>query len=77
MHQTYDYGPGFRREFALDSGLRADAVNLQTREVLELKPNNPRAIRLGNQQLEDYIAELNEMYPGSPWTGKVVTYDRP
>ena len=52
-------------------------ANLQTREVLELKPNNPRQIRLGNQQLNDYIAELNEMYPGEPWTGRVVTYDRP
>lgn len=76
MHKTYDYGPGFEREFRLDSGRRVDGINFETREVIELKPNNPRAIRLGNQQLEDYIAELNDMYPGSPWTGKVATYDR-
>jgi len=78
MHQTYDYGPGFRREFELDSGRRADAVNLQTREVIELKPNNPRQIRQGNQQLQGYIDELNQMYPTGPWfTGRVETYDRP
>ena len=44
--------------------------------MLELKLN-PRATGLGNQRMEGYIGELNEMFPGSPWTGKVVTYDRP
>lgn len=44
IHKTFDYGPGFRREFSLPSGRRADAVNLRAREVVELKPNNPRAI---------------------------------
>ena len=78
MHQTYDYGPGFRREFLLDSGRRADAVNIGTREVIELKPNNPRQIRQGNQQLQGYIDELNDMYKTGPrWTGRVETYDRP
>ena len=77
MHASYDYGPGFEREFTLGSGRRVDALNMETREVIELKPNNPRQIRLGNRQLDEYIAELNEMYPGTPWTGKVVTYDRP
>lgn len=58
--------------------MRADAVNLQTREVIELKPNNPRQIRQGNQQLQGYIDELNQMYPTGPrFTGRVETYDRP
>jgi putative transposase len=49
-----------------------------SREVIELKPNNPRAIRMGNKQLDDYIKELNEMYLEGPrWTGRVETYDRP
>ena len=76
MHATYDYGPGFAREFTLDAGGRVDAINFATREVLELKPNNPRAIRLGGKQLEGYLEKLNEQFPGDPWTGKVVTYER-
>ncbi|GAB3264633.1 DNRLRE domain-containing protein [Nocardioides dilutus] len=77
MHQTFDYGPGFSREFTLRAGGRVDAINFETREVLELKPNNARAIRLGERQLEGYIAKLNEQFPGDPWIGRVVTYDRP
>jgi RHS repeat-associated protein len=77
MHQTFDYGPGFEREFTLRAGGRVDAINFDTREVLELKPNNPRAIRLGERQLEGYIAKLNAQFPGDPWIGRVVTYDRP
>ena len=44
---------------------------------VEAEQNNPRAIRLGNQQLDRYLAELEEMFLGNHWTGKVVTYDRP
>ena len=77
MHASYDYGAGFRREFRLQSGRRADAVNLRTREVIELKPNNPRAIRLGYRQLDAYARELQKMYPGKPFTTRLETYDRP
>jgi hypothetical protein len=77
MHATYDYGPGFEREFTLENGQRADAVNLETREVLELKPNNPRQIRLGTRQVQGYVDQLNQEFPGTPFTGRVVTYDRP
>ena len=77
MHASWDYGPGFRSEFTLKAGGRVDGINFQTREIIELKPNNPRAIRMGNQQLDDYIAKLNAQFPGDPWTGRVVTYDRP
>jgi hypothetical protein len=60
------------------TGRRADAVNIRTREVIELKPNNPRKIREGNKQLQGYIDELNNMYPTGPrFTGRVETYDRP
>jgi hypothetical protein len=75
IHKTYDYGPGFEREFRLPSGRRADAVNLETEEVLELKPNNPRAVQRGAKQLDAYIKELEENY-GGEWTGRVITYDR-
>ena len=74
MHKSWDYGPGFEKEFTLEAGGRVDAINFETREVIELKPNNPRAIRLGERQVADYIAKLNEQFPGDPWTGQVVTY---
>jgi hypothetical protein len=78
MHKVWDYGPGFRKEFTLPSGRRVDALNFQTRQVVELKPNNPRAVRLGERQVARYLEELNETYPGEvPWTGSVVTYGAP
>jgi RHS repeat-associated protein len=77
IHKTFDYGAGFRREFTLPSGRRADAVNLRTREVVELKPNNPRAMAQGRHQLEAYARELEELYPGAPFTRRLETYDRP
>jgi Restriction endonuclease fold toxin 9 len=73
MHASWDYGPGFTKEFSLRGGGRVDAINFETRQIIELKPNNPRAIRLGNSQIEGYLAKLNEQFPGEPWTGSVVT----
>lgn len=75
MHKQRDYGPGFRKEFTLPSGRRVDAINFETRQVIELKPNNPRAIRRGQRQVDEYVSELNQSYPGNtPWTGRVETY---
>lgn len=54
-------------------GSRADAINLQTKEILELKPNNPEAIAQGNQQLQQYIQQAQKQFGGN-WTGRVVTY---
>lgn len=56
--------------------MRADAVNRQTREVKELKPNNPAAIQRGRKQVEEYRQKLEET-TGESWTGKVETYDKP
>lgn len=50
-------------------------MNETTREVIELKPNNPRAIRKGQTQVQGYVDELQET-TGQPWTGRVETYDR-
>jgi hypothetical protein len=61
-------------EFTLRAGGRVDAINFEALNILELKPNNPRAIRLGERQVEGYLAKLNEQFPGKPWTGSVVTY---
>ncbi len=72
----WDYGPGFEREYTLPSGKRVDGINLDTREVIELKPKNPRAIRDGERQLDRYLEELNRKCPGDTlWTGRVETYD--
>lgn len=78
MHASWDYGPGFEKEFRLPSGKRVDGINFETRQVVELKPNNPRQIRLGQRQVDGYVDELNQAYPGdSPWPGSVVTYGAP
>jgi Restriction endonuclease fold toxin 9 len=76
-HAAYDYGPGFVKEFTLENGKRADAVNFATREVIELKPNNPRAIGEGLRQAQGYAQQLTQEFPGSAFTYRVVTYDRP
>lgn len=74
MHKDYDYGPRFEKEVTLPSGKRADAVNWETREVVELKPNNPNAIRRGERQVDGYRLEL-ESTTGECWTCRVETYD--
>lgn len=73
-HKNHDYGPGFEKEVTLPSGKRADAVNWQTREVVELKPNNPNAIRRGERQVEGCRREL-ESATGECWTCRVETYN--
>jgi hypothetical protein len=77
VHAAWDYGPGFVKEFRdLSSRARPDAVNLTTREVVELKPDTPAAIRRGQAQLRRYAAELNQEYPGPPFTKRLLTYPR-
>jgi len=73
-HKDYDPGPGFKKEVRLPSGKKADAVNFDTGVVKELKPDNPRAIRRGQRQVEGYAKELQKVHPGKKWTGKVETY---
>jgi len=52
-------------------------VNFETREVIELKPNNPRAIARGLNQVQGYAQQLDQEFPGDPFTYRVQTYDRP
>jgi hypothetical protein len=61
----------------LQNGQRADAVNLATREVVELKPNNPAAIARGLRQARGYARQLDLESSGDPFTYRVITYDRP
>jgi len=74
VHKDWNYGSGFEKEFTLPSGKRVDAINFETKTVVELKPNNPRAIGRGEKQVEAYRQELERVYGGS-WTSKVETYD--
>jgi hypothetical protein len=57
--------PGFQPEFWIRSiNGRADAVNLTTRVVIELKPNNVQAIQRGIQQVEWYRLGLQAEQSG-------------
>ncbi|MGI9104304.1 MAG: hypothetical protein ACR2IF_17825 [Terriglobales bacterium] len=61
----------------LPSGRRADAVNRRKAIVSELKPNNARAIRRGQRQVESNRQELQKLDPKKRrWKGKVDTYER-
>ena len=73
-HQQEPYPEGFEREVSLPSGRRMDAYNADTREVIELKPDNPRAVQRGERQVEQYCLECDRVY-GPGHTGRVQTYD--
>lgn len=73
-HADWQPGEGYEKEVRLPSGKRADAVNFEKQDVKELKPNNPRAIKRGEKQVETYRSELEEKQ-GGQWTGKVETYE--
>ncbi|GHT11356.1 hypothetical protein FACS1894170_04820 [Planctomycetales bacterium] len=61
---------GFQYNKALPSGNRPDAINYTTKEIIELKPNNPKAIAEGKRQLKKYLDEL-----GEGWSGRVENYN--
>lgn len=73
MHKTYPYDSGYQTEVRLQSGKRVDALNEQLKHIIELKPNNPAAIRRGEKQVEGYLEELNKTR-GEDWTGEILTY---
>jgi RHS repeat-associated protein len=66
MHKMYKAGDildGVRiKEFSLPSGLRIDFIDLENKIIYELKPNNRRAIRAGERQLEMYRKEVESIY---------------
>ena len=77
-HIDYDPGPGYKKEVRLEpTRKRADAVNFEEGIVKELKPNNPRSIRRGLKQVQEYVNILNKTNPlpdGRSWKGIVDTY---
>jgi hypothetical protein len=74
MHSEYNPGEQYDLKVVLPSGRKPDAVDWTAHEVRELKPNNARAIRRGEAQVERYREELEEM-TGTPWTSAVDTYE--
>lgn len=72
-HKQWNPGEGFQKEVQLKNGKRADAVNFEKRHVKELKPDNPRAIKRGEKQVEEYRQQL-ENQTGEKWTCSVETY---
>ncbi|MBI1929218.1 hypothetical protein HYR99_33855 [Candidatus Poribacteria bacterium] len=77
-HKEWDYGKGYRKEVDLGSGNRADAVKIEGDKdyIKELKPNNPRAIKKGERQLERYKEAAKKRWPYvKEWQTEVVTYD--
>lgn len=73
-HKNQTYPEGFEKEVELPSRKRMDAYNRETKEVRELKPNNPRAVARGQKQVDGYCRECDQVY-GPGHTGKVETYD--
>lgn len=49
------------KEYRLPSGRRIDFLDIPNATIYELKPNNPRAIKMGMKQLERYKKELETM----------------
>ncbi|WP_312335087.1 JAB domain-containing protein [Anaerospora hongkongensis] len=74
-HKEYDYGPGVEKEKVLPSGKRMDGYDAENKVVHELKPNNPKAVRKGLKQLDEYVEEANEVY-GRGHIGKLHAYDK-
>lgn len=70
--RTY-LGSDWRYEVSLGSAGRADAVNFHTDEVAELKPDTPRQIQQGLQQLNRYMGALEKLY-GRSFTPRLITY---
>lgn len=74
-HKNYEnaLGEGYEFNRSLPSGRRPDAIDAENRIVRELKPDNPRAVRRGERQVEGYKKELEQM-TGDKWTSHVDTY---
>ena len=76
-HKEWNYGQNKKtifKEVKLGNAGRADAVDFGNHIVYELKPNNPRAIRQGWQQLNRYAEALEKLEPGSQWIKILITY---
>jgi RHS repeat-associated protein len=76
MHKSYKQGLPGLKEYRLPSGKRIDFVDPINGEIFELKPNNPRSIKLGEKQLELYKKELMTVpeFKNTDWKTLLETY---
>ncbi len=80
IHKAWDYGTGFDKEVRLAGGkYRTDALKIDSATgigyIKELKPNNPKAIAMGEKQLERYKKAAQLKYTDiTKWVTEVVTY---
>ncbi len=75
-HKNYNPGDSYSTEYQLPSGKRADAVDETNGFVRELKPNNPKANKRGEKQVQGYKTELEKLFPEKQWYSHVDTYNR-
>lgn len=61
------------KEYVLPSGKRVDFIDFENQIIYELKPNNPKQIKLGKKQLQGYIDEMKSI-DGGDWKGILDTY---
>jgi len=76
-HANYNPGSNYstdRPTNRLDNNKIPDAVDGANKIVRELKPNNPRAIREGINQVKKYADQLKRQF-GGKWRTAVDTYD--
>ena len=77
MHKAYkaDLVDGITKfkEYTLPSGKRIDFIDFETKTIHELKPYNPRAMKAGEKQLEQYLQEIQEKF-GDGWKTQLDTY---
>ena len=75
-HRIFKAGEVGLKEFRLPSGKRIDFLDPANGIIYELKPNNPRAIRMGQKQLETYLEEIKTIprYQGVDWKTVLETY---
>jgi hypothetical protein len=52
-----------------------DGYNAAEKQVLELKPDNQRAVRRGERQVGGYCSECDQTY-GAGHSGRVQAYDQ-
>jgi RHS repeat-associated protein len=80
LHRAYKDGlaDGIKtfKEFRLPSGRRIDFLDVENGIIYELKPNNPRQIREGIKQLQEYLKEIQSMpqFQGIDWIVILDTY---
>ncbi len=72
-HKWWQPPEGYKTGFQFDNGLKPDAINFDTQDILELKANSPTEIARGHVQLQNYINAAQDQFGGT-WTGSVVTY---